>query len=117
VVVVERVGASALLAANDVDGAAVDDHEDPGVRGCALGAITRRAAPDGEERLLYGILGQRPVAQDSQREGVGAPAVEVVEPGEPMLASGGGLCDERDRVGLARACNPDLEQRARHMEV
>ena len=41
--------------------------------------------PDAEERLLDGVLGERLVAQDPQREAVGDPAEAVVELGQRVL--------------------------------
>ena len=78
-VVVERVGAPALLAADDVDGAPVDERQDPRARLRALGAERAGRAPDGQERLLHCVLGERRVAHDAQREPVRDAAVAVVE--------------------------------------
>ena len=77
--VVERVGAAALLAADEVDRAAVDERQDPGARLALLGEERAGRAPDGEERLLHRVLGERAVAHDPQREPVGDAAVAVVE--------------------------------------
>jgi hypothetical protein len=69
--VLERVGAPALLAADEIDRAPVDEREDPRARLPALGHEARRPAPDAEERLLHRVLRQGLVAQDPQRESVG----------------------------------------------
>ena len=61
----------------------------------ALGQEARRAAPDGEERLLHRVLGERLVAQDPQREAVGGAAVAVVELGERGLVGAGERAHER----------------------
>ena len=52
-------------------------------------------SPDGEERLLHRVLGERLVAQDAQREPVRGAAVAVVQLGERRLLRPGGQGDER----------------------
>ena len=59
------------------------------------GMKRERRAPDGEERLLHRVLGERLVAQDAQREPVRGTAVAVVELGERRLLRPGGEGDER----------------------
>ena len=54
-----------------------------------------RGAPDGEERLLDGVLGERGVAQHAQREPIGHASVAVVERGERGLLAAGGEGDQR----------------------
>jgi len=77
----ERLAATDVLAANEVDGAAVDERQDPRARLGALGEEAVGVAPDAEEGLLNGVLGERLVAQDPQREPVGDTAEAVVERG------------------------------------
>ena len=91
--VVERVGAAPLLAPDEIDRAPVDERQDPGARLGALGPEAGRGAPDAEERLLHGILGEPVVAQDAEREPVGDAADAVVQLGQRALVAAG---DERD---------------------
>ena len=60
----------------------------------ALGDEPRGAAPDREERVLHGVLGERLVAQHAQREPVGDAAVAVVELGERNLVGARGQRDD-----------------------
>ena len=53
------------------------------------------AAPDLEERLLDGVLGERRVPQDLVREPVGDPAESVVELAERVLVGPRDGFDER----------------------
>ena len=71
------------------------EREDPGARLAAFGHEAGGRAPDGEERLLHRILGQRLVAQDAQREPVRGAAIAVVELGERRLLRASGESDER----------------------
>ena len=87
--VVERVAAAALLPAHDVDGAPVHEREDPRARLRALDEEPVGGAPDGEERLLDGVLGERLVAEDAQREAVGLAGVAVVDLGERAIVGPG----------------------------
>ena len=52
-------------------------------------------SPNGEERLLHRVLGERLVAQDAQREPVRGAAVAVVQLRERRLLGPGGQGDER----------------------
>ena len=54
-----------------------------------------RGAPDGEKRLLHGVLGERTVAQHAQREPVGDASVAVVERRERRLLAARGEGDQR----------------------
>src|SRR2546425_431737 len=65
---VERLAAAALLSADEIDRAPVDDGENPRARLGALAQKAPRRAPDAQEGLLHGVLGEGPVAQDAQRE-------------------------------------------------
>ena len=92
---VERVGAAPLLAPDGVDSPPVHEREDPRARLAVLGHEARRRPPDGEERLLHRVLGQRLVAQDTERKPVRGAAVAVVELGERGLLRPRGQRDER----------------------
>ena len=72
---------------------------------------TKRAAraPDGEERLLHRVLGERAVAQDPQREPVRDAPEAVVELGESRLVR---ASRERDD-GLVRKMGEVPRQRSR----
>ena len=76
----------------------MDERQDPGARLRALGQEAVCRAPDGEEALLDGVLGERRVAHDPEREAVGDPSVAVVELREGVLVGPG---DEREQ-GLVR---------------
>ena len=97
-VVGQRIRLPALLAPHEIDGAPVDEREDPRARLRALCAEGRGAAPDLEERLLHGVLGVALVAQDAEREPVRDAGDAVVELRERVLVSSR---DERDQ-GLVR---------------
>jgi len=56
----------------------VDERQNPGARPRALGEKAVGSAPDGEERLLNRVLGERLVAQDPEREPVRDAAQAVV---------------------------------------
>ena len=71
----------------------MDERQDPRARLGPLGDEPAGGAPDGEERLLHRVLGERLVAQDAEREAVGDAAVAVVQLGERDLL---GARDERD---------------------
>ena len=58
----QRLGAAPLLPADEVDGAPVDEGEDPRARLRALRAEGRGAAPDGEKAFLHRVLGEPIVA-------------------------------------------------------
>ncbi len=90
----ERLAAATFLAANEVDGASVDERQDPRARLRALGKEAVGGAPDAEERVLDCVLRQRVVAQDSQREAVRHATEPVVELGKRLLV---GARDERDQ--------------------
>src|SRR5262245_54888857 len=85
----EALAASQVLAADEVDGAAMDEREDPGRRLGALAAVAVRRAPDREERILHGVLRERLVAEDAVGETVGNAAVAVVELGQPLVVPAG----------------------------
>ena len=53
------------------------------------------AAPEPEERLLHGVLGERLVAEHAVGEPVGGAAEAVVELGERGLVGPRDECDER----------------------
>ena len=73
----------------------MDEREDPGARLALLGHEPRGRSPDGEERLLHRVLGERCVAEDAEGEPVGDAAVAVVQLGERRLLRPGGQGDER----------------------
>ena len=85
----QLLGAPALLAADEVDRAAVHEREDPGAGLRPLRDEPPGRAPDREERLLHGILGERLVAEHAQREPVGDAVVPVVQLGERELLRSG----------------------------
>ncbi len=67
---------------------------DPGARLGAIGPEGRSCAPDAEEGLLHGILGEPVVTQHSESQAVGDPANTVVQLGERVFVVTG---DERDQ--------------------
>ena len=83
-----------LLTADEVDGAAVDERQQPRARLGALGPVRAGAAPDLEERLLDGVFGESRVLQDLVREAVGDLAEAVVELAERVLVGPGDGFDE-----------------------
>ena len=83
-----------LLAADEVDGAAVHEREEPRARLRALGLVRAGGAPDLEERLLDGVLGECCVLEDLVREPVGDLAEAVVELAECVLVGAGDGFDE-----------------------
>src|SRR5262249_56744558 len=87
----------------------MDEREDPGARLAPLGHEARRCPPEGEERVLDRILGERLVAEHAQREPVRRAAVAVVELGERRLLGSGRERDER-LVGKVR----ELPRHVRH---
>ena len=104
---VERFGATALLAPDEIDGAPVHERQDPGARLGALRPERGGGAPDREESLLDGVLGQPLVAQDTQRETVGDASDAIVELGESRLVA---PRDERDE-GFVREMSEVLAHR------
>ena len=92
---VERLGPARLLAADEVDRAPVDQREDPGAGLRALGDEARRRAPDGDEALLHGVLGERGIAHDPEGEPVGDPAETVVQLRQRVFVGAGDEGDER----------------------
>ena len=84
---VERLGATALLAPHDVDGASVDERHDPRARLRALCTERGCRAPHGEERVLHGVLGEALVPEDAVRDPVGDPPDAVVQLGERVLVT------------------------------
>ncbi len=91
--VLERLGAAALLASHEIDGAAMHESQDPGARLCPVGRVGRGCAPEREEALLHGVFRQPVVAQDAVREAVRDAAYTVVELGQRRLVA---TRDERD---------------------
>jgi hypothetical protein len=75
----QRLAAPALLASDEVDGAPVNEREDPGAGLPLLGEEGSSRAPDREERFLHGVLCERAVADNAQCKAVGHAAVAVVE--------------------------------------
>ena len=92
-----------LLAADEIDGAAVHEREEPRARLRALGPVRAGAPPDLEERLLDGVLGERCVLEDLVREPVGDFAEAVVELAERVLVGAGDGFDQLPRRSAARA--------------
>ena len=80
--VVQGLGAATLLTSNEVDGAPVNEREDPRARLGTIGAKSGGRAPDPEERLLNGVLRQPVVPEHAECEAVGDAADAVVELGE-----------------------------------
>jgi hypothetical protein len=91
----ERLGAAGLLAANDVNGAAVDEGQDPRARRPAFGDEAGGRAPKGQEAVLDSVLRERRIADDSQREAVGDLAEAVVERRESAVVRARNERDER----------------------
>jgi hypothetical protein len=78
----ERLGAAAFLASDDVDRSPVDEGHDPRARLGPLRAERRRRAPHREEALLHRVLRQPLVAEDAQRDPVRDAPDTVVQLGE-----------------------------------
>src|ERR1051325_3973586 len=97
----ERLAAADVLAADEVDGAAMDERQDPRPGGGALREEAVGGAPDREKGLLDGVLREGLVAEDPQGEAVRDAAEAVVELGQGFLV---GARDERKEclVGEAR---------------
>jgi hypothetical protein len=85
VVIVKRIGAPTLFAANEVDRASMDERQDPGARLRLLGQEVVGAAPHSEEALLHRILGKRLVAQNTVGKRVRRTAIAVVQLGQCRL--------------------------------
>src|SRR5581483_5865377 len=104
----ERLGAAALLATDDVDRPSVNEHQDPAARLPAFGRERRRGLPDSEERLLDGVLRKRLVPDDALREPIGNAAVAVIQLRERALVRARHQHDERlvGEMGEAPAHNP-----------
>jgi hypothetical protein len=73
----------------------VDEREDPRAGLAALGPVDGSRAPDGEEGLLHGVLGECSVAQDAEGEPVGDAAETVVQLAERAVLAPGGERDQR----------------------
>src|SRR5262249_4209785 len=106
----ERLGAAAPPAANEGDGAPGGERGGPRTRLAALGEEARRAAPDREERVLNGVLRQRLVAYDAQREAVGDAPVAVVELRERDLVRAG---RQGDNCFVGEVCEVTPQHRGR----
>src|SRR5438876_9172707 len=91
----ERRGPERRLATKDVDGTVMDDREEPGPGIPALAAIARRAAPGGEEGVLYDVLGALTLPEDPVGQGVRQASVAVIERGERAQIPGGQGAQER----------------------
>ena len=81
----EGLGAPALLAADEIDRAAVDERQQPRARLRPLGGEPAGGPPDAEESLLHCVLRQRVVAENPERETVGQPAEAAVKLGERLV--------------------------------
>src|SRR5438128_2776579 len=90
----ERRGPERRLATKDVDGTVMDDREEPGPGIPALAAIARRAAPGGEEGILYDVLGALALPEDPVGQGVRQASVAVIERGERAQIPGGQRAQE-----------------------
>src|SRR3712207_2329292 len=67
----------------------------PGLHTTALRPVASGCPPDLQEGVLHEILGRLPLAHHPVRQGVGCPAVAVVEHGERLRVV---HLDERDQV-------------------
>src|SRR3712207_5530454 len=67
----------------------------PGLHTTALRPVASGRPPDLQEGVLHEILGRLPLAHHPVRQGVGCPAVPVVEHGERLRVV---RLDERDQV-------------------
>ena len=102
---VQRVGAPALLASDEVDGAAVHEREDPGARLRPVGRIRGRGAPDAEKALLDGVLGEPVVAHDAVGQTVGDATDAVVQLRQRPFVAARDEGDER-LIGQVRLILP-----------
>ena len=66
----QRLRPARLLAADEIDGAAVHQRQDPRARLRALGDEARGRPPDGEEGLLHRVLCERRVPDNADRQTV-----------------------------------------------
>ena len=82
---VERLRPASLLAAHEVDGAPMDERQDPRGRLRPLGPEAGCRAPHAEEGFLHGVLGEPVVPEHPEREAVRHPADAVVELGQRSL--------------------------------
>ena len=63
----------------------------PGAHRCTAGGVSGRVAPDPDERLLNGVLGQRLIPRYAYRQSVHRTLVAVIELGRRVLI---GACRE-----------------------
>ena len=91
---VDRDCSTALFASHEVDRATVHEGQQPRARLGALRPVGAGGAPDLEERLLDGVLGQGRVLEDLVCEPVCDLAEPVVELVESVLVSPGNRLDE-----------------------
>ena len=91
----EGLGPSALLTAHEIDGAPVDEREQPCRCLPAFGHERLGSPPDREEGVLNGVLGERVVPQDPQCQAVSHAAEPVVQLGEGLLVRAGHERDDR----------------------
>ena len=81
----EGLGAPALLAADEIDRAAVDERQQPRARLRPLRGEPAGGSPDAEEGVLHCVLRQGVVAEDPERKAVGQPAEAAVELGKRLV--------------------------------
>jgi hypothetical protein len=93
-VVAERFRAPPILTPDEVDGAPVDERQQPGTRLPTLRHEALGTPPGGEEALLHGVLGKLLVAQDPEGDAVGNASEPVVELGEGCVLRTGYKCDD-----------------------
>ena len=89
----ERLPAPALFAPHEIDRAPVDEREEPRPRFRTFGHELVGASPRLKECFLHGILGERLVPQDSQRETVCHATEPVVQLGERVVVGSRHECD------------------------
>ena len=108
----DRQPAAAFLASHEVDGSAVSDNHDPSAN-VVTGGDSPGRAPDVEEGILHGVLGEVPIAENAEGEPVRGSPVPVVQLAkcvfvpqgdklEKLLVSVAGRCARLHRIGRVR---------------
>ena len=96
------------LAARDVDGAAVHEDAEPGAHGGASGVEARRGAPEVEERVLHGLVGERRIPQHLDGAMPAEARVAVVQLGQSRLVALGAALISSRSPNFVLFCPYDL---------
>jgi RNA polymerase sigma-70 factor, ECF subfamily len=98
--VIRQAPAPAPLGTEEVDGAAVDEYEEPRLRPRATGPVAIGGSPEREKRFLHGILRERVISQDPSRHAECDSAVTGVQLGERVVVAGSETLDQLLHVKL-----------------